>query len=401
MSEALSGAGRPSPRLRPWRVALYVLLVALAAAGFALPPAAPLAAGGERIAPAGETLWESEGASARVIGLRGSPEEMGLQQGARLREEIRAGVSAAWRACAETHGDSWRACPARADQLGVRLSPALRAEARGMARGAGVREQDIWLLNSLALEFSGDDLPPTAGLVAWGAATLDGAALLGGVISLGAAPIWAARQPADAPPTLLLAQPGWLGGLAGYADDEAAGLALPLPSADRQATGLPIPILLRLALELNAPPAETIAALMAWPHAGGGQLFFAGAAGEAAGIEFSARQQRRLLGELNAWTSVGLFHDAELGLTQTPILSPAALAQAQARWDRLEGLARANVGWLGIEKSTAALRGFAQGDATTFVLLAPAQGLLWTGTAGPEAGRLMVLKPSEVFAARP
>jgi len=398
MSEPSQPSAPASP-LRPWRIALYLLLVGLAAAGFALPASLPSGAGAAAGAPAVEMRFEADGAGARVISLSGSAEEMGLQQGLRLREEIRAGVSAAWRQCAAAQHDSWRGCRARAEALGRLLSPTMRAEARGMAQGAGVHERDILLLNSLAAEFVGDALPPTAGLVVWGAATPDGDALLGGVISLRDAPFWMARRPADAPATLVLAWPGWLGGLAGFVDGAGAALALPLPTADQQTAGLPTPIILRLALELNAPPADTVSAIMGWPHAAGAQLFFADAQGNAASIEFTAHQQRRLAAELDTLTSAGLFSSADLALTQTPILSPAALSGAQARWDKIENLARANVGWLGVEKSTEALRGLGQGTEATLVILAPAQGQLWTGTAGPEAGRLLVLRPDEVFAA--
>jgi len=363
-------------RLLPYLIALLLAALSASAPAPTPQPAPPPGT------PAGQLLLQAADTpfSMRVLIVAGSPEEMGRQLGRQGATAIRQAAGQAWRACGLSRPDSWRACRARVAALRAILPADLLEEARGLALGAGVSDADILLLNSVAAGAEG------AAFAAWGQATLDEQIFLGAASPLAltdpAAALWVMRRPAMGRPTMLLSRPGWLGGWAGASAERLVGIAIAAASADRQDAGLPAQIALRLALEEAAAPEEGITTLLRMRHAGGAQMLFAGERSDAAGLELSAHQYRRLPAALDTLITVGLYRDAGLSQTQTAALPAEEIAAAQARWDRGEALARANVGWIGADKALLALHELAPARDSVLLLFAPAAEQIWIGPAG-------------------
>ena len=384
---------------RVWRIGAYLLAVFLAA--LALGPLAPPRDQGqtESADPASLIVLTGEDGrlETRVLSLRGEPAAMGYQAGALLRDEIRQAVSVALAHCAAEQM-SWRSCQARGEALRAWLTPAMRAEIRGIARGAQVSEIDLLLLNSLSDElFRASGGSHGATIAAWDRATVTGAALLGGVWDYDGAiaPLWMARQPTSGAATFLLGLPGWLGGLAGMNAGRLSAFCLPIGTADAALEGLPASIVLRVALANSTTPDEALTSSMLQRHAGGAQIWFAEGQTGVRGLEFTAHLQSRLPSDLGASMSAGLYAHPALSATQLSGADADGVDDAQARWQAMEAVIRANVGWIGPEKTLSILRD-ADGHGDGLLLLFdPTQGMLRFGRNSQESASLMTIRPME------
>jgi len=365
------------------RFAIYGLAVLLAAAcagpsgiGPAPSPACP--------APSPLTAWASSDGqgAAYLLQIAGGPSELGFAHGCALADEIRAGVAVAVHQCAQGWPAQTRACRKRA-ALRRALPAELLAELQGIARGAGVAESDLLLMNL--------DMPAeaghteSAGFAAWGQATLAGETMLGAVAP-GDGRVWIVRTPAGGRRTAVLSLPGRLGGMAGMNADGLAAGVLAVDSVDTSADGLPSGVMLRLTLEQALTAEDALGVAMALPHAGGAQLLFVDPKG-ARGLEYSARVQRELPARLDTLALAGLFLDPDLSATEVAALSADELADHAMMADRLERLVRANVGWIGRDKALALLARLGAGSPVTAVLLAPESLRVW---AGDSAGFLQL-----------
>ena len=386
-----------------WRMAAY-LVAACACAAERLGAGAGPIAGPTMRPPRRRSCVAGGRRSVRGIGVRGSPGQMGFPAGPPPARQIYAAAVAD--ACVSAgRRDDVMARPVEkpAAALGAKLPAALRPKRAAGERGAACHDADILLLNSLIAAPAADE-PPPAPACAVGAGrrwTARRCWVGPGHHGRGRAPAMGCpSRPRHAPPTLL-AWPcrRWLGGLAGMADAELGrpGAASPdLRSApDGVADG-----------HRPAPGPRSGSDADGGSRRGHGLVACLGGA-QILRQRAARRRRRRVHGAPSnaacrlSWTrsaAPGFSADADLGLTQTTVLSPGALATAQTRWDELERLACANVGWMGVEKSVEVLRRLAPAQNTSLVVFLPTQGLLWTGAAGPQA-ELLPLRTNEVFAA--
>ena len=333
----------------------------------------------------------------RVLHVGGEPAEMGYQIGYQLRQEIRDAIFVALQMCAIEHGSG---CLARAERLRASLSPALLEEVQGIARGAEVSEADVLLLNSLSDRLFEDDTEADcAAFAAWDAATIDGAALIGGVWGRNGhtEPLWIARQPAGENATFLLALPGWVGGMAGINDSGVSAFSLSVQTADTAAEGAPATIVLREALAGSADPEEAIERVVAQRHHAGAQMWFASAQNGVQGVEFTARLLRMLQPDVNTFASVGLYAHSRLVETQLFDSSPDAFTILNERWRAMESTVRTNVGWIGVEKALAMLRGMASDGDGMLLLMDPTAETIWFGVAEGHGAGLLTFQPFELL----
>lgn len=371
--------------LRPACLALAVLVVALSIGPLAVPPhAQPASISGSRYAlPAGITVVEAAG----------SPWEIGFALGKLLQDDIRDMTSYAHMLCSAGNPLGGSSCADGTAGLRGTLSPALLAEAEGLAAGAQVSVADILLLN-LLLEVW---FPPaenslgTVGFAAWGPATTAGQALLGaGWWPADGVPLlWVVRRPNDALDTVTLGLPGWLGGIAGMNEAQVAGWVLPARTSDTSPAGLPAHLILRGALEQGAAVQEVLSWSMGQPHGSGAQLVFGGES-SAVGIEWSARIQEALASDANTIFVAGLFHSPDMARIQLPALSPALFAAVQQRAETAQTSLRANSGWISREKGLGFLSSWAETEMRAgatesvawLVLMEPAEMRIYVGAAG-------------------
>ena len=422
-------------------------LLAIGALALLLVPPLPLRAPLPAQAPgelrAGRGSLRAEGGRI-VLHLAGTPYEMGYQQGALLGPQIRWLLGhAVYPSLLEKGLDGpWLI---QATRLAAEQWPApLWEEARGIADSAGVAPADIVLLNlwpDLLLGGAGwkqlDDnwrrsrrvnrtladrpgllvpaevrlqrgLPalapgpwPTSGqagrrpgsgfwLAAWNDATADRRPLLAGLLEAypaGPHPLLVERRPERGLASLGVALPGWVGLTAGLNEAQVAVLATMAPTRDRQLAGVPVPLLVRMALERSRESEQALRRLVRSPRVGGAQVLIAsGAGGEregaegAMGVELSARLFRVLEPEpTETWLmTTPLPLSPELAELAGPRTAPWQEAQRVAL-DRVAAWLRLNRGFIDQEKSLALLTemGGVSGETWVALVVQPSEGRLW------------------------
>ncbi len=147
------------------------------------------------------------------------------------------------------------------------------------------------------------------GIALWGAATDDGAPMLGAALTAsagGEALLLVTRQPSGGQPFSGLALPGEVGLRAGGNQSGLVLLAFPFATVDRALEGLPTRMLLRVALADTHSRDEALRLLVTLPRTGGASFLIADAAGDTVQqVELSARQSRRVAPEGEALRVAG------------------------------------------------------------------------------------------------
>jgi len=385
-----------------WRIALYLAAVCLTFLAIGFPPVTSSEEMRGAVEASSFFLLRDENSMAQgaLLVVEGAPAEIGFQLGSQLRDEIRATVTSALKRCAAGERNSWWTCRAKAEALRESLSPAMLEELSGIARGAGVSDFDISLLNSMsdALFLSNQGGRSSAIFAAWGEATVAEKIYMGGVLHHddGLSPVWVARRPSAGRQTVLLALPGWLGGVAGVNDDGLSALSLPLETADIAIDGLPTSVVLRMALEESAAPEDAAVSVLGQAHVGGAQMLFGGGQNGVQGLEFTARQQSILKPELDTLASVGLYARPEFIETQLTAIDSDEMIDLQERWHGLESRLRTNVGWIGVEKSLAVLRSLAGEGGGVLLLLDPTNESIWFGQTGEGTLSMLTFRPFDL-----
>jgi len=354
--------------------------------------------------PAVASLIELDGndstTKVRMLVVAGGPAQIGRQIGLQLRADIREAVTAALHTCAAEQ-DGWWSCQARVEGLRSGLSPVLHEELKGIAHGAGVSESDVLLLNSLSDQlFESEAGASGAAFAAWDTATVSGTALMGGVWNRngGAEPLWIARRPDDGSATILLALPGWLGGMAGVNDSQVGAFALPIQTADVTAAGVPATISLREALAVSATPDEAIGHVVAGRHNAGAQVWFGSGQNDVQGVEYTSRLLRMLPADLDTYVSVGQYVHPTLVETQLLNADSDALVWQNERWRAMESVVRANVGWIGVEKSLSMLREMAGESGSMLLLMDLITETVWFGPVDSNEAHLLTFQPFDLIA---
>lgn len=241
----------PGPRSRiggPARpLALVVVGIVLASCGNRGAPAQE---------PAGRLVVDAgEGLPYAHLVVKGTPRWMGFEQGRLLREPIRAAVARGLLR-PEVVGARTFAGPVR-----VLLPEALEQELQGIATGAGVLADDLFLLEVAREGRRWQSDAPGLLEASFASAPGAGAPLVIALDGLGSAAlpeplVVVERHPTHGAATLCLSWAGSLGGLLGVS---AAGLAAGMGEVEvaperRSIKGIPMAIALRLGLEAADAP---------------------------------------------------------------------------------------------------------------------------------------------------
>ncbi len=353
-----------------------------------------------------------------VAYVQGDPYQMGLQQGALWRSELRSLIRdyLYGRLIIDYHvSHFWSLLQARL--LEPEIPDSLRQEMQGIADAAGLSYWDVLLLNTLpdlqALTrkspswelipglFSGSDqgLPATrpslcAAFAGWGRATTEGELLVGHNLEhldselLRPYVSLIVRQPVKGNSSVSLGLMGMVGIWTGMNEEKLVVALSSSPSADVAMSGQLPPFLLRQALEKSGSLGEAVSVLLSAERLCGGNLILGdGKAPQAAALELSAH--RFALFEAGAASDLVLrtnhFENTDLLLTQQQVVSAEELTASRARRERLQGVLESNHGWIGTDKALALLRGAdgvpesgaeARGTLQS-VLLDPARLILW------------------------
>lgn len=257
--------------------------------------------------------------------LRGTPHEMGYQQGVLLRQEIRERVTSLYEE--STLGP----LPLLLHEARLLSIPEeFREEMVGLAEGAGVSYTDILLLNSwpqLMARPRSDEAPnellnsfqpwfpphveshnplsipdesasrwaslfPQATFALFGEASsngnlfhgVEGGMALEGVLLI-------LYEPEVGNAFLSLSQPGMIGVRIGLNEEQISVTYLDVPSLDSSLQGVPWPLILRQALQYSGDLSQALRILASTPRAGGANVVIGdGGSPSAAALELSARR---------------------------------------------------------------------------------------------------------------
>ncbi|MFQ5886676.1 MAG: C45 family autoproteolytic acyltransferase/hydrolase [Anaerolineae bacterium] len=257
-----------------------------------------------------------------VLHLRGSPYEMGYQQGVLLRQEIRGRVASLY---GELTSDPLPLLLQEARLL--EIPDEFREEMLGLAQGAGVSYTDILLLNSwpqlvarprsdealnelLTFEpwfpphvkprFSTPDesgarwapLSPRATFALFGEATKDGGLLHGLEEDMAQGRVLLILYEPEVGNALVsLSQPGMVGVNMGFNEERISVAYLDVPSLDSSLRGVPLPFTLRRALQYSGDLPQALRIIASAPRTGGANVVLGdGKPASAAVLELSARR---------------------------------------------------------------------------------------------------------------
>lgn len=371
--------------------------------------------------------------------LRGSPYEMGYQQGTLLGTRIRWLLAeAVYPSLVEAGVEG----PLLAHVVRVAadaLPVSVQEEVRGIADGAGVTVADVvvlnlwadlflippqrlmyhvtqnqearWALNRalrddvrLPLRYgvrltrhlprrapapwlmSGTQSPrPGSGraLAAWRSATIDQrlwfAAHLDGYPQ-GPQPLLVERWPDRGKHTIGVALPGWVGLVAGMNAEGLGLVVIRAPSVDTSLIGVTPPILARQALEDVESSEAALRVLVSRLRTGGAQLLLTDSARSSAlALELSARQFR-VREAAQPWILVGSSpRSRELQEFEAPATTPVWESFDQLTLSRITPWLRLNAGFIGRDLLEALLTELGSGDPHAWVMLIgePADRRLW------------------------
>ncbi|HAL61594.1 MAG TPA: hypothetical protein DCP08_04195 [Chloroflexi bacterium] len=264
-----------------------------------------------------------KGRQVPVLHLRGSPYEMGYQQGVLLRREIRGRVTSLY---GELTLDPLPLLLQEARLLGI--PDEFREEMLGLAQGAGVSYTDILLLNSgpqlvarprsdealhellttfqpwfpphVELHFSTPDEPPSRWVSLSPRATfaLFGEASEGGSLFHGVEGDMALEgvllilyEPEAGNAFLSLSVPGMVGVRMGLNEEKISVAYLDVPSLDSSLRGVPLPFVLRQALQYSGDLPQALRIIASAPRIGGASVVIGdGKPASAAALELSAHR---------------------------------------------------------------------------------------------------------------
>lgn len=401
------------------RVIAYILAFCLAV-GLSLPPRQVSA-----FEPQQPGRLERIGGIA-VAYVQGDPYQMGLQQGALLRSELRSLIrDYLYGRLIVDHQVShfWSLSQVRLLEPGIPDS--LRREMQGIADGAGLSYQDVLLLNTIpdlqaltrkvptwgllpALFSSANQSLSTvrsslcAAFAGWGRATIEGELLVGHNLEYAESDllqhylVLTVRQPLEGDSSVSLALAGMVGIWTGMNEEKVVVALSSSPSADVAAGGQPLPLLLRQVLDSSGSLEEAVNVLLSADRLYGGNVILGdGKAPQAVALELSAHQHA--LFEADAASDLLLrtnhFLDSKLALTQQHVLSAEEMAASQTRMERLQSVLESNQGWIGTDKALAFLTGVdgaspggaENASALRAVLLYPARLTLWIAQRDADA----------------
>ena len=395
-------------KTRRKRIVRYVLLgllaVCVAGSGARLPRA---------LAPDLPGRLEETG-GLRTLYLRGSPYEMGLQQGCLLREPLRALVvdylHGRW---ILERGVSHLDLLSIARRLDRQMPGAWQREAQGIADGAGLSYADVLLLNAaldLPSLLPGATRPPWSGapsssFAAWGRSTSGGELLVGHSLACDDAELlrrcWmiVVRRPSSGRATASLGLMGTLGAWAGMSEDRLVACLSPSPCVDVAVGGQPASFLLRQVLEGAGDLSEaTNLVLSSACLSGGNWILGDGKAPDALVIELSAHRHALYEADATGGVLARTDHwlDPDLALIQQGVLSDAEREASAARLTRLQTLLQFNSGWIGTQKALAfledvqAVSGAGAASTPRFVhsvLFCPSRLTVWLANVDAQTGR--------------
>jgi hypothetical protein len=354
--------------------------------------------------------------------VQGEPYQIGLQQGALLRSEVRRLIrNYLYGRLIVDYGCShfWLLYQARL--LDREIPDPLRQEMQGIADGAGLSYQDVLLLNTApdlqALTrkvpswdlfpalFSSQDVPPApsslcAAFAGWGRATADGELLVGHNLDSSASDLLqhylalTVRHPSKGDSFVALGLIGMVGVWTGMNEEKVIVALSSSPSADVAVSGEPLPLLLRQVLENSGSLTEAVDLLVSARRLYGGNVILGdGKAPQGVVLELSAHRHALFEADVASDLLVRTNHflDAELSSTQRPVVSAEELAASETRMERLQRVLESNQGWIGTDKALAFLErtddlrsGGKEGMGTLqAVLLNPSRFTLWITQGNP------------------
>jgi hypothetical protein len=332
-----------------------------------------------------------------VLYLHGTPYEMGLQQGAVLREPLRELVTE------YLHNHIFSQGPAvhwgllnYARLVSQSLPSDLQSEMLGVADGAALLYYDIVLLNvlpdllALTSQLPSWDLSPAlvlapAGSAAhhaalrtsstndgtalgssfaiWGTATQSGELFVGYSLEVSgrvSASPWllVVRQPAQGNASVALSHAGSVGAWAGMNEENIAVALSASTSPDIAPLGQPLPFLLREILQVAGSLGQAQNTLLGARRLCGGNVMLADGKGpDAVVIELSAHRQATFEPEEGqVWLArTDHFVARDLALNQSNVLSSLQKARSEERLARSTERMQVNSGWIGTEKALAFL----------------------------------------------
>jgi hypothetical protein len=364
-----------------------------------------------------------------VAFVRGDPYQMGLQQGALLRSELRNLIRdyLYGRLIADYHASHfWLLYQARLLDHGIPAS--LRQEMHGIADGAGLSYQDVVLLNTVPdlqaltrkipswdlfpalFSSASQGVPPSrsslcATFAGWGRATADGELLVGHNLDCAETDLLqrslalTVRRPAKGDSFVALGLAGMVGVWTGMNEEQVIVALSSSPSADVAVRGQPLPLLLRQVLENSGSLTEAVDLLLSAKRLYGGNVMLGdGKVPQAAVLELSAHQHALFEGDAagDLLLRTNHFLDTELALAQRLVLSAEELAASETRLQRLQHVLESNQGWIGTDKALAVLgsmddvpSGGTEGVGTLqTILLNPARFTLWVAQRNASAATI-------------
>jgi hypothetical protein len=397
----------------------------------------PVSLSGEVDALPGGRLEEVGG--IRLAYLSGEPYQMGLQQGALLREPIRdlvRGYVLGHLVANEGAGHFWLLAQARF--VATDYPEALRSELEGIADGAGLSYSDVLLLNTIpdlltlahrlpSAELVPELFSPAAPLqsssslctafAGWGGSTEGGRLLVGHSLESSEGRrlrdhlLVTIRQPNRGNASVSVGLVGSVGVWAGMNEASIAVALASSPSVDVAASGQPLPFLLRQVLDDCVDIESLTMKLMSTPRLYGGNIIAAdGKAPQGIAIELSAHRQALfpagVLAEDLARTNH--FLSAELASSQEMVLGARDRQASESRLSRVEDWLSRNRGWIGVDKALALLVDIGVGAAEAergggtlqSALFVPADAALWIAPGlGADTGSFVRLVFPELSAA--
>ena len=319
-----------------------------------------------------------------VLRLRGDPYEMGLQQGAILRDPLHDFVTE------NLYGRILLDRELSGFGLGILVRhlerdvpTALRREMQGIADGAGLPYRDIVLLNAIpellaltrwmySCELSPmlgveaqDSFASCAEFAAWGQATMDGEPVAGHSVECLDADLLSqhlvviVRQPSHGNAFASVSLLGLVGVWAGMNEEQIVATIASSPSGDVASRGQMPSLLLRQALERAGNLAEAMDIILAGRRLyGGNVILMDGKAPEAIAIETSAHLHTVFEPDEENGVVVRTDHFLDPGLAwiQREVLPDREKLDSEARLAELRALLAPDAGWVGAREELSFLR---------------------------------------------
>ncbi len=335
---------------------------------------------------------------------------MGLQQGALLKDDIRAAVAR------EVHGAITAGRVTHWDLtvfirlVTPRIPPNMAREMQGIAAAAEVPYRDILLLNTIpelmmstsravwndqfALSSWLNRDPPGAvmnpsgtAMAVWGPTTQNRELLVG--LTMDACPsgncqqvLWTIRRPTGANAFVGLSLAGRVGIWTGINDEQVAIAGWAVPCADEDLTANPLSWVLRRALEDSGNLRSAVMSVLSAMRSGGANILLGdGKVPEARAIEVTAHQHAVVtpMASESSLVRASHFVDEELARLQPPSLLRDHLRESHAQYDQWSDFLASNYGLMDIVRGLALLQSYSPPDCPPArILLYPARLTVWS-----------------------